>query len=43
MFVPMGLIGHDLSLTQIMAWRRTRDNPLPESMMTYIMTTYMRQ
>ena len=33
-FVPKGPINNIPALVQVMAWRRTGDKPLPESMMT---------
>ena len=40
-FVPKGPINIFPALVQIMAWRRTGDKPLSESMMTQFNNTYM--
>ena len=41
-FVPKGLIDNKSALVQAMAWRRTGDKPLPESMLTQFTDAYMR-
>ena len=40
--VPMGPIDNKAALIQVMAWRRTGDKPLPESMRTQFNDAYMR-
>ena len=40
-FVPKGLIANNTALVQIMAWRRTGDEPLSESMMAKVGYAYM--
>ena len=41
-FAPTGPIDNIPALVQIMAWRRTGDNPLFELMMAYVADAYMR-
>ena len=41
-FVPNGPINNISALVQIMAWRRTGDKPLSETMMNQFNDTYMR-
>ena len=40
MFVDKGAIGNKPTLVQVMAWRRTGDNPLPEQMLTQFTAVY---
>ena len=35
-FVPKGPIDNKSALSQVMAWRRTGDKPLPEPMLTWL-------
>ena len=41
-FVPMGPIGNKQASVQVMAWRWTGDNLLPEPMLTQFTDTYMQ-
>ena len=41
-YVSMSPIYNKSVLVQAMAWRRTGDKPLPESMMTQFIDAYMR-
>ena len=41
-FVPKKPIGKKPALVQVMAWCRTGNKPLPESVMTQFTDTYMR-
>ena len=41
-FVPKGPINNIPELVQIMAWRRTGDKPLSETMMAWFPDSYMR-
>ena len=41
-FIPKGPIFNKSALDQVMAWRRTGDNPLPEPMLTQFTNAYMR-
>ena len=41
-FVPRGPIDYDSSLDKVMAWRRTGDKPLSETMMAQYIDAYMR-
>ena len=41
-FVPRGLIGNNLALVKIMAWRQICDKPLSEPMLTRYTDAYMR-
>ena len=41
-FVPKGVIDNSLALVQIMAWCRTSDKPLSESMVAWFNNAYMR-
>ena len=41
-FVPKGPIDNKSALVQVMAWRRTGDKPLPETMMTQFTDAYMQ-
>ena len=40
-FVPRSPFDNKSALVQVMAWRRTGDKPLPESMLTQFTDTYM--
>ena len=40
--VSMGPIDNKAALVQVMAWRRTSDKPLPETMMTHFAGAFMR-
>ena len=42
-FVPTGPIDRKAALGQVVAWHRTGDKPLPESMLTQFTDAYMRQ
>ena len=37
----MGPIDNKTALAKLMAWRQTRDKPLPESLMTQFIDAYM--
>ena len=41
-FVPESPIANKPTLVQVMAWRRTGDKPLPETMSTQFVNAYMR-
>ena len=41
-FVPRNPIENNAALVQAMAWRRTGDKPLSESIMTQYTDTYMQ-
>ena len=41
-FVSKSPIDNKPALVQVMAWRRTGDNPLPELMLTQFIDAYMR-
>ena len=41
-FVPKGPIGYKSVLVQVMAWHRTGEKPLPESMLTQFTDAYIR-
>ena len=41
-FVPKSPINIKSALVQVMAWRRTDDNPLPEPMLAQFTDAYMR-
>ena len=41
-FVPKGPIDYKSALVQVMAWHRTGEKPLPESMLTQITNAYIR-
>ena len=41
-FVPMSVIDNKPALVQVMAWCRTGDKPLPETMLTQFIDAYMR-
>ena len=41
-FVPKGPIDNKSALVQVMAWRRTGDEPLSEAMMIQFNDAYMR-
>ena len=41
-FVPMSPIDNKPALVQVMAWWRTGDKPLPETMLTQFTDTYMQ-
>ena len=41
-FVPMGPIDNNAAFVQLMAWRRTGDKPLSETMLTHFTDAYMR-
>ena len=40
-FVPSGPVDNESALVQVMAWRRTGDRPLPESMLAHFTDAYM--
>ena len=42
-FIPKGPIDHKLALVQVVAWHRTGEKPLPESMLTQFTDAYMGQ
>ena len=41
-FVPKSPIDNESTLVQVMAWRRTGDKPLLETMLTQFIDAYMR-
>ena len=41
-FVPRSPIDNKPALVHVMAWRRTRDKPLPETMLTQFIDARMR-
>ena len=41
-FVPKGPIDNKAALVQVMAWRQTCDNPLPELLLIQLTDAYMR-
>ena len=41
-FVPQGPIDYKSALVQVMAWHRTGEKPLPESMLTEFIDAYIR-
>ena len=41
-FVPKGPIDYKSALVQVMAWYRTDEKPLPESMLTQFTDAYIR-
>ena len=41
-FVPRSPIDNKPALVQVMAWRRTGDKPLPETILTQFIDAYMR-
>ena len=41
-FVPKGPIDYKLALVQEVAWHRTDEKPLPESMLTQFTDAYIR-
>ena len=41
-FVPQGPIDYKSALVQVMAWPRTGEKPLPESMLTEFIDAYIR-
>ena len=41
-FVPNGPIDYKSALFKVMAWRRTSEKPLPESMLTQFTDAYIR-
>ena len=41
-FIPKGPIDYKSALVQVVAWHRTGDKPLPESMLTQITDAYIR-
>ena len=41
-FVPRTPIDNTPALVQVMAWRRTGDKPLPETILTQFIDAYMR-
>ena len=41
-FVPKGPIDYKSALVQVMAWHRTGEKPLPESMLTKFTDAYIR-
>ena len=42
-FIPMSAIDNKAALFQVMAWCRTDDKPLPESIVTEFTDAYMLQ
>ena len=42
MFIPKGPIDYKLALVQVVAWHRTGEKPLPESMLTQFTDAYIR-
>ena len=40
--VPRTPINNTTALVEVMAWRRTGDKPLPETMLTQFIDAYMR-
>ena len=41
-FVPKGPIDYNSALVQVVAWHRTGEKPLPESMLTQFTDAYIR-
>ena len=41
-FVPKGPIDYKSALVKVMAWHRTGEKPLPESMLTQFTDAYIR-
>ena len=41
-FIPKGPIGYESALVQVVAWHRTGEKPLPESMLTKFTDAYIR-
>ena len=41
-FVPKGSIDYNSTLVQVVAWHRTGEKPLPESMLTQFTDAYIR-
>ena len=41
-FIPKGPIDHKSALVQVVAWHRTGEKPLPESMLTQFTDAYIR-
>ena len=41
-FIPKGPIDYKSALVQVMAWHRTGEKPLPESMLTQFTDAYIR-
>ena len=41
-FIPKGPIDYKLALVQVVAWHRTGEKPLPESMLTQFTDAYIR-
>ena len=41
-FVPKGPIDYNSALVQVVAWHRTGEKPLPESMLTRFTDAYIR-
>ena len=41
-FISKGPIDYKSALVQVMAWHRTGEKPLPESMLTQFTDTYIR-
>ena len=41
-FIPKGQIDYKSALVQVMAWHRTGEKPLPESMLTQFTDAYIR-
>ena len=41
-FVPKGPIDYKSALVQVVAWHRTGEKPLPESMLTQFTNAYIR-
>ena len=40
-FIPKGPIDYKLALVQVVAWHRTGEKPLPESMLTQFTDAYI--
>ena len=41
-FIPKGPIDYKSALAQVVAWHRTGEKPLPESMLTQFTDAYIR-
>ena len=41
--IPRGRVDNTIVLVQVMAWRRTEDKPLPESLLIQFTDAFMRQ
>ena len=42
LFIPKGPIDYKSALVQVVAWHRTGEKPLPESMLTQFTDAYIR-